>query len=301
MDSLLVDIDNVVHCFPSFFRYEELRITMSQELEQRSVMVTYSVDQIVDDSIELQMHNDKIQYSGQNNFQTEQPITKILSPYKALNDPANFDDIANHVPQATDNEVPISIIPQTGFEGNINLNQPSLHPFLLQSQFFRDATEIVEYPSQEQTNQFIPRYISEVPLTQEISEDNQIGGSYDNGHNVLMATEKSIPDQTTQSTIDTCALIQGVNNNMAIVEPSNIAMMIQHRPIAPAHASPVVYAEAANTAILSSSAVHHQLYTEDVGNNNNNNNNAVENEDNNDTRRDILKEHALTHGYESGV
>ena len=87
---------------------------------------------------------------------------------------------------------------------------------------------------------------------------------------------------------------------MAIVEPSNIATMIQHIPISPAHASPVVYAEAANTAILSSSAVHHQVYNEDVGNNNNNNN-AVLNEGNNDTRRDVLKEHALTHGYESGV
>ena len=275
-------------------------MTISQELEQRSIMVTYSVGQIVDDSIELQMHNDQMQYSGQNNIHTEQPTSKIVSPYKALNDPANYDDMTHHEPQAVDNEVPISIIPQTGFEGNMNLNQPSLHPFLLQSQYFGDAKEIVEYPTQEHTNHFIPRDMSEVPCNQEISEGHQIDGSYDNEHNVLMATEKSIPDQTTHSTIDTCALIQGVNNNMAIVEPNNIAMMIQHRPIAPAHASPVVYAEAANTAILSSSAVHHQLYSEDAGNNNNNNN-AVENEDNNDARRDILKEHALTHGYESGV
>jgi hypothetical protein len=159
----------------------------------------------------------------------------------------------------------------------------------------------VEYSSQDNTNQFVPSDISEVPSNQEITQVNKIDGSYDNEHNVLLATETSIPDQTIHSTIDTCAIIQGVNNNMAIVEPSNIAMMIQHRPIVPAHASPVVYAEAANTALLSSSAVHHQLYTEDVGNNNNGNNNSVENEDNNDTRRDILKEHALTHGYESGV
>jgi hypothetical protein len=276
-------------------------MTIGLELEQRSIMVTYSVGQIVDDSTELQMHNDNMQYSGQNIIQTEQPTTNFLPPYKALHDPASYDEINHYEPQAVDNEVPISIIPQTGFEGNINLNQPSLHPFLLQSNFSRYGKEIVEYQSQEHTNQFIPRDISEVPLNQEISEDNQIDERYGNEHNVLMATEQSIPDQCAHSTIDTCALIQGVNNNMAIVEPSNIAMMIQHRPIAPAHASPVVYAEAANTAILSSSAVHHQLYTEDVGNNNNNNNDSDENEDDNDTRRDVLKEHALTHGYESGV
>ena len=42
-------------------------MTISQELEQRSIMVTYRVGQILDDSVELQMHNDEMQYLGQTN------------------------------------------------------------------------------------------------------------------------------------------------------------------------------------------------------------------------------------------
>lgn len=74
--------------------------------------------------------------------------------------------------------------------------------------------------------------------------------------------------------------------------------MVQNRLITPAHASPVVYAEAANDVISSSAVVHRQIYNEDVGNNN-----GIEDDDdsNEDNRRDVLKEQALTHGYESGV
>ena len=124
-----------------------------------------------------------------------------------------------------------------------------------------------------------------------------IDGSYNKVNNVLLATEKNISEQNVEPVIDSSVMSQGESSNIALMEPSNIAMMIQHRPIAPAHASPVVFAEAANTAILSSSAVHHQILSEDG----NNNDGIREDVDDNDTRRDFLKEQALAHGFESGV
>ena len=279
-------------------------MTISQEIEQRSIMVTFSAGQIVGEPDDLQTHDDLMQPSEvmlaitHGNIQTEQRDTKMLSPYRAFPEPQHYEGIIRPDELPTmDNDTPIAIIQQLGCEGNGNVNETSMHPLLLQSKIFEQSKETLGHPLPDDAGHFITRDIVEGPFNQEIRIVAKIDEIYENESNLLIATEKSITEPSEQVTLNSSTLIQGDNNKLAMMEPSNMAMMVQHRPIAPAHASPVVYAEAANTAILSSSAVHHQVYTEDVSNNNN----STDNDENTDTHRDILKEHALTHGYESGV
>ena len=285
-------------------------MTISQELEQRSIMVTYSSGQIVGIPGENHVNADNIEAiegqatSIQGNIHAEQTTT-ILSPYKSLNDPKAYD----HETEANDNQIPISGVHQLDYEGNVCANQwatqgngnpvvndQSLQSYLLQRKLFQDSKPLISYQGLDNTAAHTNLNYPEHPAHQEINIANTMAGSYDKERNILIATETSIPEQTVQSIIESCSLSQGDNNNVAVIEPNNIAMMIQHRPIAPAHASPVVYAEPANTAILSSSAVHHQIFGEEGKDNN-----GEENVDNNDTRKDFLKEQALEHGFESGV
>ena len=272
-------------------------MTISQELEQRSIMVTYNSGQIVGIPGENQLNADNIEAIeapttlDQGHIHAEQTTT-ILSPYKSLNDRKPYDVDA----EANDNQMPLSGVHQLDYEGNVCVSDAALQSYLLQPKLFQDSKTLIDYPALDNatphTNQNYPEHSN-----QGINIATTMARSYDKEHNILIATETSIPEQTVQSVIDSCTLDQGDNNNVAVMEPSNIAMMIQHRPIAPAHASPVVYAEAANTAILSSSAVHHQLFGEEGGNDKDDEGNV----DNNDTRRDFLKEQALAHGFESGV
>ena len=279
------------------FRYEALRMTISQELEQRPIMVTYSSEQIVSGSGDNQGNAENVEAIetpasfARGHIHTEQ--ASVFNLYKAVNDSKDFDVET----ETNDNQAPISGVTQVDIEGNIGLNSSSLQSYMLQPKLFQYGNELISYQALDNIDPHLNQNFSDGSNHPEINISNTIDGCYDREHNILMATEKNIPEQTVQSAIDSSVLNQGENNNIGIMEPSNMAMMIQHRPIAPAHASPVVYAEAANTAILSSSAVHHQLFSEDGSNNVGV---RVSNE-NDDTQRDFLKEQALTHGFESGV
>ena len=272
-------------------------MTISQELDQRSIMVTYSSEQIITESAENQGSADNIEAIEapasftRGHIHTEQP--NVFTPYQSVNDPKDYEVEA----ETNDNPILVSGAKQLDFDGNVCINNSSLQPYMMQPKLFQYGNEIIGYQALDDINQRVNQNFSDGSTHPEINMANTIDESYDKEHNILIATEKNIPEQTVQSTIDSNVLVQGENNNIAIMEPNNLAMMIQHRPIAPAHASPVVYAEAANTAILSSSAVHHQLFSEDGSSNDG----IRANIDNEDNQRDFLKEQALAHGFESGV
>ena len=267
-------------------------MTISQELEQRSIMVTYSTGQIVGGSGENQVNADNIEAFEapvpfvRGHIRTEQ--TNIFTHYQSTDEPKAYCVET----EQNDNEIPLSRVQQLDFEGNVGENDPSLQTYMLQPHF-KDGREPISYQALDNMDQYINQNYPDNSNNHEFEMANPIDGPYNKGNNILLATEKNISEQNVQSAIDSSVISQGESSNIALMEPSNIAMMIQQRPIAAAHASPVVYAEAANTAILSSSAVHHQILSED-GNNN-------DDVDDNDTRRDFLKEQALAHGFESGV
>ena len=279
------------------FRYEALRMTISQELEQRPIMVTYNSEQIVSGSGENQGN-----VENKEAIETPAPFARghihtdqasVFNLYKSVNDPKDYDVET----ETNDNQTPISGVEHVDLEGNMGLKNSALQSYMLQPKLFQYGNELISYQALDNIDPHLNQNFSDGSTHQEINNSNIMDGCYDKEHNILMATEKNIPEQSIQSAIDSSALNQGENNNFGIMEPSNMAMMIQHRPIAPAHASPVVYAEAANTAILSSSAVHHQLFSEDGSNNVG----VRVSNDNDDTQRDFLKEQALAHGFESGV
>ena len=271
-------------------------MTISQELEQRSIMVTYSTGQIVGGSGENQVNAENIEAFEapvpfvRGHIRTEQ--TNIFTHYQSVDDPKEH----NVETEQNDNQIPLSRIQQLDLEGNVGVNDPSLQTYMLQPHF-KDDRAPISYQALDNMDQYINQNYPDNSNNHEFEIANPIDGSYNKGNNILLAAEKNISEQNVQSAIDSSVISQCDNSNIALMEPSNIAMMIQQRPIAPAHASPVVYAEAANTAILSSSAVHHQILSEDG----NNNDGIREDVDDNDTRRDFLKEQALAHGFESGV
>ena len=281
-------------------------MTISQELNQRDYVITYTTGPIVGEQRELPIYNDKMNFSDglvsaiQGNIQTEQISSNTPSSSGGLHEPENiYADVTRHQElQPADGQTQIESAPQLGFEPT----DAALHNFLMQSQMFEQRKAIAGLQTQGHATHFITQDIAEGAFDREVLVGAQIEEVYDNEHNILMATEKSISNQPIDTTMESASLLPGRNNNVQLMEPNNITMMLHNTSIAPVQASPVVYAEPSNTAILSSSAVHHQIYTEDKGNNNTDDNVCVDNGNDNATqRREILREQALSHGYESGV
>ena len=277
-------------------------MTISQELEQRSIMVTYSTGQPCEESNEMQLYNDQLQHTDsdlavmQTNAHLEQiNVAKTLYQYNALSNLGAYDDKILVDNTSSESQNPPKAIPKDAFEGQMNIPGAPLQQF--QQQISYQDRDLVTQLNQEHLVNFIQQDITEEHVEQDFCQGVNVAVDLPKEKSFLVASQKSARDQTSQPKVNSSALpngsIQDNTNN-------NLGIMVQNRLIAPAHASPVVYAEAAN-AVISSSAVvvHRQIYNEeDVGNNN-----GIEDDDdsNEDNRRDVLKEHALTHGYESGV
>ena len=280
-------------------------MTISQELEQRSIMVTYSTGQPCEESNEMQLYNDQLQHTDsdlasvmQTNAHLEQiNVAKTLYQYNALSNLGAYDDKILVDNTSSESQNPLKALPNDAFEGQMNIPGAPVQQFLAQQQISYQDRDLVTQLNQEHLVNFIQQDITEEHVEQDFCQGANVAVDLPKEKNILVASQKSARNQTSQPKVNSSALpngsIQDNTNN-------NLGIMVQNRLIAPAHASPVVYAEAAN-AVISSSAVvvHRQIYNEeDVGNNN-----GIEDDDdsNEDNRRDVLKEHALTHGYESGV
>ena len=277
-------------------------MTISQELEQRSIMVTYSTGQPCEESNEMQLYNDQLQHTDsdlavmQTNAHLEQiNVAKTIYQYNALSNLGAYDDKILVDNTSSESQNPPKAIPKDAFEGQMNIPGAPVQQFLAQQQISYQDRDLVTQLNQEQVVNFIQQDITEKHVDQDFCQGANVAVDLQREKNILMASQKVISNQTSQPEVNSSALPNGsIHDNTN----NNLGIMVQNRLIAPAHASPVVYAEATNAVISSSAVVHRQIYNEDVGNDN-----GIEDDDdsNEDNRRDVLKEHALTHGYESGV
>ena len=278
-------------------------MTISQELEQRSIMVTYSTGQPCEESNKMQPYNDQLQYTDsdlasvmQTNAHLEQiNVAKTLYQYNVLSNLGAYEDKILADNTSSEGQNPPKALPNDAFEGQVNIPGAPVQQFLAQQQISYQDRDLVTQLNQEQVVNFIQQDITEEHVDQDFCRGANVVVDLQREKNILMASQKVISDQTSQPEVNSSALPNGsIHDNTN----NNLGIMVQNRLIAPAHASPVVYAEATNAVISSSAVVHRQIYNEDVGNNN-----GIEDDDdsNEDNRRDVLKEQALTHGYESGV
>ena len=301
-----------------------MRVTISQEIDHRAVMISASA-QAMGETVDTAFFQNEQQISAiplslqqqhqyQNtpnyyqmnkdipqphevpligsygNIHTDFRETQMLSAYRAFNELERYEGLHQNI-YTNDNEHPqTTILQQIGVETNGNSTEATVDPTLLQTHIFNQHTAEANYPIQNEEGQHLSTEVGG-QYNQDPPKDENI---YENETNVLIATEKNTADVTEEHT-----LLENEGCTIQTTAHNNASMMIQPTPVAIAHASPVVYAEATHAAVLSSSAVHHNVYPEDSSNNN-----LAEEENivnSNSNSMDVLKERALIHGFESGV
>ena len=136
-------------------------MTISQELEQRSIMVTYSTGQPCEESNEMQPYNDQLQHTDSDlavmqtnaNHLEQINMAKTLYQYNVISNLGACDDKILVDNTSSESQNPPKALPNDAFEGQMNIPGAPVQQF--QQQISYQDRDLVTQLNQEHFVNFI--------------------------------------------------------------------------------------------------------------------------------------------------